>query len=472
MWRNIFLLFFVLLAGQAQANSPFSGGTEITFEVEGMPAGWCRIIGMLGNQNYLVDTIQADASGKATFRKATPLEGGLYYFVFPDQRTFLQFLVDKDQTFTLRTKAKNIVSAMQVSGSEDNQLFYKNMRFEEEFKVHLDSVDQAISRVPATSPSKPYLNILRGKLLESRKDEVQKYAKSNPEAFFTYFKLSGQNPVLTRPLNKTGTLDTLQQLYQYRLDYWKNTALDDERLLRTPVIFNKLKTFITQLTPQNADSIIKYGDYVIDRSLKCKECFKFISNWIAIEYEKPTFLGGDAILVHLVDKYFTDERAFWYKDTPRELAKIRKKVNEMRPSLMGNIGQDLRCKNTQGQYENLYDLKTPYKILFMYSYSCHHCQERAPLLQGVKQQLKGVADIYALCLDPEIPRWKAFLKKYNMTSFHNVIDPNLESRYYRKYHVDITPELYILDPNNKIIGKNLHPDQVVELIQKDQRHQR
>lgn len=443
-------------------------GAKINFDIKGLPDGYCRIIGMIGNQNYLLDSVKA-TGGKAEFFRATPMDGGLYYFVFPDQKTFIQFLVDKEQQFTMATSKDRIAGDMKVTGSTDNKLFYESLRFEEEFKHRYDSVEKAIAKIPDTSPSKPYLNILKEKLLESRKDNVQKYVRDHPNSFFTFFKAAGQNPELRTPRKSNGQLDTLHQLYLYRQDYWKNTALNDERLLRTPVIFNKLQTFITKLTPQVPDSIIKYADYVINRTMGCKECFKFVSNWIAIEYEKPKMLGGDAILVHIVDKYFTDELAFWYADTPKELSKIRKKVNDMRPSLVGNIGQDLRCRNINGQYEDLYSLTTPYKIVFMYSYSCHHCQERAPLLKPVVDQLKGVVDVYALCLDPEEPRWREFVQKYNMQSLHNVIDPNLESRYYRKYHVDITPELYVLDKNNKIIAKDLHPNQVAEIISKDQR---
>jgi thiol-disulfide isomerase/thioredoxin len=466
MRNTVLLLVMLLISSFAMARPAHTNAAvEIKFQVEGLPDGYCRIIGMIGNQNYLVDSIRA-TGGTATLTRDEKLFGGLYYFVFPDQRTFIQFLVDKDQQFTLETKKDAIVGEMEVSGSEDNELFYESLQFEEEFQERYDSVSQAMDRIPEASPSKPYLNLLKEKILESRKDQVQKYAKEYPNSFFTFFKLAGQNPELKRPQLPGGGLDTLKQLYLYRMDYWKNTPLNDERLLHTPVVYNKLNTFIKKLTPQVPDSIIKYADMVVDKSMGCKECFKFVVNWIAIEYEKPKMLGGDAILVHLVDKYFTDELAFWYAETPQELAKIRKRVREMRPSLIGNTGQDLRCRNLNGEYENLYSLTTPYKILFMYSYSCEHCQERAPVLRQVYDQLKGSVDVFALCLDNEEPRWRSFVQKYNMQPFHNVIDPNLESRYYWKYHVDITPELYILDKNNKIIAKDLHPDQVADFIAK------
>ena len=49
----------------------------------------------------------------------------------------------------------------------------------------------------------------------------------------------------------------------YRLAFWDNVDLSDTRLLYTPVLVNKLKKFILELTPQHPDSIIRQADYII-----------------------------------------------------------------------------------------------------------------------------------------------------------------------------------------------------------------
>lgn len=438
----------------------------LDFEVSGMPDGYCRIIGMMGGQNYLVDSMKA-IQGKVHFEQNKPLPGGLYYFVFPDQRTYIQFLLDSDQEFALHTDIQDITGSMRTEGTEDNRLLYQNLQYEAAFKQRFDSIE---ARIKGTSPGNPNLSFLemqKDRLVEERKEHVASFAKNHPKAFFTIFKLAGQNPELPTPKKANGTLDTLRQLVMYRAAYFDNTNLADERLLRTPVIPNKLKTFITQLTPQTPDSVIKYADQVIGMTKGCEECYKFVVNWIAIQYEKPTIMGGEAILVHLVDTYFTDAIADqWFPGKPEELTKIRKKVNEMRPSMLGKVGQDLRAKNLNGEYESLYDLKTPIKVVFIYSYSCSHCQERAPVMREVLDQWKGKIDVYALCLDADEDKWRQFIAKYHTEPFHNVIDPKMESRYYYKYHVDVTPECYVLDPNNKIVAKDLHPNQLDPVFEK------
>lgn len=456
---NLFLFAF-LFGGLHSAEAAPVPAADIKFEIAGLPNGWCRIIGMVGNQNYLVDSVEAQA-GKARLMREKPMFGGLYYFVFPDGKTYIQFLVDKEQHFTMRAKSGDLINSMQVEGSVDNRLFFENQKFEGQFKTSFDSVEKAIKELSTYSPNRAYLNTRREKLLDARKAHIESFQNDHPNSFFTAFKLAGQNPELTYPKKSNGQLDTLRQLVQYRADYWENTDLADERLLRTPVIFNKLKTFITQLTPQVADSLVKSADVVVKQTMDCQECFKFVVNWIAIKYEKPKIMGGEKVLVHLVDNYFTDELAFWYKDSPAELKKIRKKVKEMRPSMVGKTGQNLVCTNLAGGKEALYDLKTPIKVLFMYSYSCSHCRERAPVMVQVYNEWKdkGV-DVFAMCLDPEKDKWTEFVEKYGMQGLHNVYDPKYESGYYKKYHVDVTPEVYVLDPNNTIVAKDLHPNQL------------
>ncbi len=460
--RNVLIVCLLLMSGGLMAQ----GGTNITFEIQGLPTGWCRIIGMVGDQNYLSDTILAE-NGVAKLEREEALGGGLYYFVFPDKRTFIQFLADKDQDFTLRANRNDLIGSVEVEGSVDNELFTFNQKWERTWRMRFDSTDRALKALPASDMNRPFLTRKRDKLLAERTEHLASFEKDHPESFFTVFKSSGQNPELTYPKKASGQLDTLAQLMAYRNAYFDNLDFADRRLLRTPVVFNKLKNYVEQLTPQRPDSIIKYVDPIVEQSLADEEVFKFIVNWLAIKYEKPKIMGGEKVLVHLVDKYFTDERAFWYKDSPDELKKIRRKVDDMRVSMLGMKGEDLRCKNVNGEYESIYGLNSPLTVVYIYSYTCSHCKERTPVLVDLMKEwkAKGV-EVYALCNDPEVDKWKEFVEKYKMQDFHNVIDPNYESRYYKKYHIDITPEAYVLDANHTIIAKDLHPNQLPPVFEK------
>jgi thiol-disulfide isomerase/thioredoxin len=184
-------------------------------------------------------------------------------------------------------------------------------------------------------------------------------------------------------------------------------------------------------------------------------------NWLAMLFEIPVTMGGEKVLVYVVDNYFKDEYAqAWFKENPYELTKIRLRADAIRPSMLGQTGQDLKAKNLQGVYESVYDMKTPIKVVFLYNPDCDHCQKEAPELAALLNKWKGKIDVYAMSLDKDEQKWREFVPKYQTAAFHNVFDPNMESLYYRKYHIDNTPEIYILDPNNKIVAQDLHPNQL------------
>jgi hypothetical protein len=58
------------------------------------------------------------------------------------------------------------------------------------------------------------------------------------------------------------------------------------------------------------------------------------------------------------------------------------------------------------------------------------------------------------------------MKKYGMEGFTNVNDPTNKA-IYATYFVDNTPELYVLNPDRKIIGKNLKVFQIDTVIERD-----
>jgi hypothetical protein len=88
------------------------------------------------------------------------------------------------------------------------------------------------------------------------------------------------------------------------------------------------------------------------------------------------------------------------------------------------------------------------------------------MVQVYNQWKNRGLDVFALCTDKDKGKWLEFVRKNGMT-FQNAIDPERKSRYDHKYHIDITPELYVLDKNNRIIASNLSPAQLPEFLESE-----
>ncbi|MDZ4846722.1 MAG: DUF5106 domain-containing protein [Chitinophagales bacterium] len=469
----LFSLFFFVCCNNQSSNGEVSETTtaikqplDMKLKVSGFANSWVKLIGFYGDQNWVLDSVMADAQGNVQFRKDTPILEGMYFIAFPDQK-FAQILIDKQQQFSLEFSKDDAVNTMKVKGCPDTELLYQNLKFEADIQKKFDAVKQRMDAGTKGSMEYAAAEQEQNNLLNERKAHVNLFKEKHPDVFFTKFKIAGQNPELKKPLRPDGSVDEDLQVYYYRNEFWNGVDFSDVRLLRTPVYFNKLKKYMKELTPQLTDSLTKYADIVMLKSKANKEMFKFTANWIALNYKNTKVMGLEAVYVHMVDTYWTREQAWWSDST--EITGLRGEVALMQPSLIGKTGQDIRAKNERGEYISLYDIKTPFIVLYMYSYECDNCQKESPKLAQVMTEWKkkGLADLFALCLDAKEEEWKKYLQKSGLSAFHNVFDFQRESKYHRKYHVDVTPEMYVLNKERKIIASNIDSEQLPKIFERE-----
>ncbi len=443
-------------AAEPPAESP-----DITVQIENAPQGKAYLIATFTDQNYRLDSAMVAADGQMQFQRDTPYPSGLLYLLLPDQ-SYLQLLVDRDQTFTLRTRHADLVGSMAVEGSLDNKLLYQNLRFEAELQPQFRTVAQQLKSTTPGTAEHDRLRTRQQQLTDQRRDHLEAVFTSQPDAFYTAFKKAGQNPdVPPTPANPA------LQVYRYRTQFWDNVDFSDERLLRTPVIANKLRRYINELTVQNPDSIIASARFLIDQVTEHPEYYKFFVNWIALNYEptETTLMDPQAVYVFMVQNYITYERAFWTDST--EIYALQLRAHEMASSLVGQKGPDVRANDPNGRPRAISDITAPYVVVYLYNPTCEHCMEETPkLLQFYREWKAKGLEVYAIAVDTDNQEWRDYIAQNNM-NWINVFDPTNKA-IYAKYFVDITPEIYVLNADRTIIAKNLKTEQIAEVIRKDQ----
>jgi peroxiredoxin len=442
---------------------------NINVIVEGLGAGTVTLVGTYTDQRFKQATTSADASGTIQFTHTEPYKSGLYFIVFEDN-SYIQVLIDKDQTFTMKTTKANLVKDMQIEGSLENQLLYENLKFQEAQNPFINRVRGLLKNVDQNSEQYKTLREEQTKLNAERKAHVELIFEKYPNSFFTAFKRAGQNPELKTPLGPDGKLDKVAQITQFRKDFWDGVDFNDDRLLSTPVISNKLERYATELTPQHPDSIKAALDHLMARLNPAKKddpYYSYFVNWIGLKFEpgKSTLMDAEAVYVHVVQKYYTYDRSFW-ADSAQVYA-LQLRAHEMAASLIGKKGPDVRANNQFGQPKSIYEIDAPYIVVYLYNPQCEHCAVETPKLVQMEQQWrsKGFA-VYAIAIDTDVQEWKAYLTKNGMDGFTNVYDPTNKA-IYATYYVNVTPEIYVLNPDRILIGKNLKVNQIETVINRD-----
>jgi peroxiredoxin len=421
---------------------------NIQVRVQGLTSGKVRLLGTFADQQFLADTTTIAADGSFSFVRDEPYKQGAYWVVLPNE-SYFQLLLSEDQTMTLTTHINNLWGAMQVEGSLDNELLRQTQVYEQDFQAKAQGLS-AEQRTP---------------LMEARQQFLEGIFAANPNSFFTIFKRAGQNPLLRTDKPEE------EQVYWYRMDFWKGFDFTDERLMYTPVVKNKLQRYFKEITPQQPDSIKASVDRLMAQLpyLKGSEFYKYFSNWITIQYEptKTDLMDAEAVWVHMIQNYFTYDRAFWSDSSNTYALQLR--AEEMANSLVGLPGPNVKAPDPNGQLRAIYDLKAPYIVVYLYNPDCEHCQEQTPVLVNLhrkwQSQPNPEVDVYAIAIDTEADIWKRYIQKTGM-SWTNVFDPSNRS-IYKTYFVNITPEVYLLGPDRKIIAKNLNVNQIEEAIRID-----
>ncbi len=440
--------------------------TKINFQISGYTEGsTAKLLGCQFDQNYLADTVKIGKDGRFHFLNTEGFKEGLYYLLTPDKNNFSFFIAGGEDGFTLKTTKDNLILGMTVEGSTENQLLYESARYQTALEAKYNALTQQLRSFQPNTPQYNELTKQQQALLDDRDQQLVTLKKDHPNALFTKFKLAGQNPKLRMVYRPDGSVDSIKTMYNYRTDWWNDVDFTDGRLMRTPVFATKVKKYIQDFTPQYQDSLIIACDYLLDKSLANSDLFNAAGSWIGAQFKPGTtkLMDGEAVYAHIVLKYFTPENV---KDISKEdLESTRKRAAEMLPSLLGKTGQDVWGVDKNNQRRNLYSFNTPFKIVFIYNPDCEHCQEATPVLRTFYDNWKSRGiEVFSLVANAKNrEEWLNFGKKYGV-NWTDVYDPQLESRFHEKYFVDITPELYVLDKNNKIIGKNLKPEQLPEFF--------
>jgi len=421
----------------------------------------------LGDKQYIKDTAYINKKdGTFYFKGDKDLEGGMYLMVMLPKKDFFQVLINPgEQNFSVETTASEPFSKCQFKGSPENELFMSYIKYLEGKRPVADS----LSKLKTASTDSLYKKKI-DEQLKTLGEEVKKYQDmligKYPKSLTAALIKSNEDVKI--PEFTGDEKDVQEQKYEYyKQHYFDNIDPADPRMLRTPVLNEKFKTYIEKLTPQHPDSISQSLDRILELLRPNQESFKYYLITYLNDYAANKYVGMDAVYVHLVKKYYEKGQAPW--TDKEQLAKIIQNANTLEPILIGKKAPEITLYRRSGEKISLYDVKADFTILVIWAPDCGHCQKAMPKLKDEYPELKKYgAEVFTICakvLDEVKTCWE-FVDKNQLDIWINTVDPKMESRYKQKYDAMTTPKVYVLDKNKKIISKNISIEQLVEVIPK------
>jgi protein-disulfide isomerase len=189
-------------------------------------------------------------------------------------------------------------------------------------------------------------------------------------------------------------------------------------------------------------------------------------------------MGQDAVFVHLFEKYHSKGLSSWLNK--KQMETINRRAYMLMANLIGLKAADLEMLDTAGKLSPLYEVASDYTVVCFWDPTCGHCKEELPKLDSIyraswkKHGVKMYAVLSADSKEDLKSEWIKYIREHNLGDWINVyqtkemesaITASQKPGYRQLYDITLTPTLYLLDNEKRIIGKKLTWQQLDELLQ-------
>ncbi|UAY51988.1 redoxin domain-containing protein [Ferruginibacter albus] len=460
----IILAVLVSIVGKAQS-------FQITLKTPDYKSGLAYLTYHMGKNLNAEDSAVINSKGVAVFTGKRNLPGGIYAIVFPGKSKTFDFFIDKEQVISITADTTDLVNKVTVVGSKENALFFQYQKYiaskgdllEKERKAYNESKTKADSALHEANYAKYNQDLNKYR---------QNIIATQPTSMMAVLLQAMKEPEL--PSKKSVTHeDSLQNYYYYKNHYWDGITFMDERVIRTPFFLPKLERYYRDIIVQNPDSIIKESDYQLLLARTCPEMYKFLLNWLTDEYYNPKYMGQDAIFVHLFEKYHSQGLSTWLTDKQHDA--ISRQAYMVMSNQIGAQAANLDMLDTAENKTSLYDVKAEYTFVCFWDPNCGHCKETIPRIDSAYRaswKQHGVK-IFAVLSEDAKKEWLTYIHEHNLSDWINVYQPkelekaDIESQkasFRQLYDVTMTPTLFLLDKDKRIIAKKLSLEQMDDLL--------
>ncbi len=459
--RKLHILFATLwLALPARAWQ----GAHLQIQVAHYAEAYVTLAYQYGRSVYALDTIPL-SDGQGIFAPDTMLPAGRYFLIFPPENKWIELLIGYDgQHYRIETAAPDFADNLHITGSAENDLFRTYSQFVE---VRLDSAAAIQARLEQQEDE--LIRRLMQDSIEALGREVRRYQQAllqaNPKLFAS--KLIGALIEVEPPPHA----DTLTAYYYLRTHYWDWFDFSEPGLVRTALIADKIDTWLDELHPPVADTVIAAVDTLLARATPNEDLYRFLLTYLLNKYYRPPFMGLDAVFVHLADNYYARGKAPWVDE--QSLKRILADAQMMRGVLIGKPAPDVQVQLFDPQRQTftdslirLYEIEAPFVVLFIWKPGCPACRKTEDQLKTLYPQWKALGgEIFSITsatykeLDKAVKEAVEKDMPWIVTA-----DPYLKARAMQKYYATTVPKLYLLDADKKIIASRLGPEALDQII--------
>jgi len=450
------LLIFSFLFGVISLSNAEKSSYHIDVTANQLANQSVYLAGYFNGKIYAFDTLKLDAKGKGIFTKKKKLDEGMY-LVYYTANKYFEFMLGEEQSIKVKIDTTNNISGIEATGAPQTEAFMNFGKFMTEKKKEQETLRK--KQEAAKNDSVKIKEISNG--LKKLDDEVIAYQKNlaqqNEGKITGLFAKALSAPQFPENLIKGDmkSKDFLLARYEYaKKHFFDNINIADKRSWRLNLLNQKLDEFTQHLLIQIPDSIIPEAINLIEISKKDSICYNLMTNYMINYSVTSKVMGMDKLFVTLADRYYFSGKAPWADSTL--MKNITSEVKKVRYNLIGMQAANLPLIKLDGSQFNIYDTNSKYTLVYFFEPTCGHCKEMTPKIHDIYQKYKNKGfEVVCIYLMTDKKEWTDFLTEDKLYDWINVWDPTRDSHYWEFYDTSVTPGVYLLDKDKKIIAKKI-----------------
>ncbi len=377
-------------------------------------------------------------NGKLIFNSATDYEQGCYLIQNAKYQPLYEFVLGQDQ----RVNVSLSPAGDSVEGGKETCLY-------SQFRKKQYELSQFSNPDLKDDPAIQEAVIAKGKELERFQDSI---IRSDTTSFISSLLKSMQEPRIPESIQNT---EECAYLY-YKNHYWDNVNLNDSRLLNTPIIDKRLDAFLDKVIFPSADSISleinKMMSVTTDKDMR-----QFIVWHLLSKYRNPQNTAYERIFTDVYEQYFQELDSTASSQTARIMAE--ESYRRLRRLSINAVAPELHLMNANGDYVSSNAACTKYTVLFFYDHDCDICMEE---IQDLTAMRDSTVTVFAIDMNGSPDAETSPINAPNIIQLNGIRYKGDNPQ--ETFDVEMTPLLYLLDKDKRIIAKKIMAKQIPDII--------
>jgi peroxiredoxin len=237
-------------------------------------------------------------------------------------------------------------------------------------------------------------------------------------------------------------------------------------------IYRDIDNYISRANP-HPDSLIAACNRLI--SLTDNTALKTaIAGYLFNTFSTSPVMGQESVAIYIAKKYFLSGELEWHGEGGEAILRLYTEFNQN--SLIGMKAPELNLQTITGEEIALKSLKTNYTVIYFFDNNCSVCKAKLPDLKKVTELRNYLGiEVYAVYTGQDTLSLLQFIaEEFPVESsdrkikWHFVYDPDGMSGFHKLYNVLSTPQMFLLDREKKIIGRNLDASALEQVFESDE----